>query len=136
MWLQGKHPRNFWRIAYHAVFYAHLYLAPDLKSFVPRANHDESYTNLWGENPVLPPFDQQDVLAYIDFVIDNLPDFLAKIDISAPSTGFEWYPNMSKFDHQLMNLRHIQGHVGQLSELLMARDIDVNWVSQGELGQN
>ena len=26
VWTEREHPRNPWRIAYHAVFYAHLYL--------------------------------------------------------------------------------------------------------------
>ena len=37
---------------------------------------------------------------------------------------------MSKLSHELMNLRHTQGHVGQLSELLMARGIDTDWTSK------
>lgn len=32
-------------------------------------------------------------------------------------------------DLRQVNLRHIQGHVGQLSELLMARAIDTNWIA-------
>ncbi len=31
-----------------------------------------------------------------------------------------------------MSLRHIQGHVGQLSELLMAHGIDTDWVSKAD----
>ncbi len=27
LWLEGTHPRNTWRIAYHAANYTHLYLA-------------------------------------------------------------------------------------------------------------
>ncbi len=52
------------------------------------------------------------------------------MDLDSDSTGFSWYPNMTKLSHELMNLRHIQGHVGQLSELLMARGIDVNWIGR------
>jgi len=37
---------------------------------------------------------------------------------------------MSKLSHQIMNLRHIQGHVGQLSELLMAKGIDTDWTAK------
>jgi hypothetical protein len=37
---------------------------------------------------------------------------------------------MGKLSHQILNLRHLQGHVGQLSELLMARGIDIDWVSK------
>lgn len=37
---------------------------------------------------------------------------------------------MSKLSHELMSLRHIQGHVGQLSELLMRDDIDTDWIGK------
>ena len=53
-----------------------------------------------------------------------------QLDLASDETGFSWYKNMSKLSHQLMNLRHMQGHVGQLSELLMARGIDTDWVAQ------
>jgi hypothetical protein len=43
---------------------------------------------------------------------------------------------MSKLSHELMNLRHTQGHVGQLSELLMARGIDTGWVARSGGGGN
>ncbi len=50
--------------------------------------------------------------------------------LAAGETGFSWYPSMSKLSHELMNLRHLQGHVGQLSELLMAHGIDTDWVAR------
>jgi hypothetical protein len=37
---------------------------------------------------------------------------------------------MSKLSHQLMNLRHIRGNMGQLSELMMAKSIDTDWVAK------
>ena len=52
------------------------------------------------------------------------------LNLASDETGFSWYKNMSKLSHQLMNLRHIQGHVGQLSELLMARGIDTDWIAK------
>jgi hypothetical protein len=36
---------------------------------------------------------------------------------------------MSKLEHQFVNLRHLGGHVGQLSELLMARGMTISWVN-------
>ncbi len=56
------------------------------------------------------------------------------LDLAAGETGFSWYKNMGKLSHQLMNLRHIQGHVGQLSELLMAKGIDTDWVARSTGG--
>ena len=53
-----------------------------------------------------------------------------QLNLDSDETGFSWYKNMSKLSHQLMSLRHLQGHVGQLSELLMARGIDTDWVAR------
>ncbi len=73
-----------------------------------------------------------DYIRFIDALIDPTVD---QLDLDSDETGFSWYPNMSKLSHQLMNLRHTQGHVGQLSKLLMARGIDTDWISKsGELG--
>jgi hypothetical protein len=35
MWLEGEHPRTFWRIAFHAAFFTHLYLGQNEEAFAP-----------------------------------------------------------------------------------------------------
>ena len=70
-----------------------------------------------------------DYIAYIASLIDSTIDTL---DLDAQETGLSWYKNMSKLSHQLMSLRHIQGHVGQLSELLMARGIGTDWITKAQ----
>jgi len=75
---------------------------------------DESY----GRDELL------DYLRWVDGLIDPTID---QLDLDADETGFSWYPNMSKLSHEIMNLRHIQGHVGQLSGLLMAKGTDIDW---------
>jgi hypothetical protein len=121
MWLEGEHPRTFGSIAFHAAFYTHLYLGQNEAALQPwpgqRAEGDESY----GRNEIL------DYIRFIDALIDPSVD---QLNLDSDETGFSWYPNMSKLSHELMNLRHTQGHVGQLSELLMARGIDTDWVSK------
>ena len=37
-----------------------------------------------------------------------------RLDLTAPESGFYWY-RMSKLEHHLVNLRHIQHHTGQLA---------------------
>ena len=69
----------------------------------------------------------RDYIAYVRGLIDSTVDTL---DLDSQATGFSWYPNMTKLSHELMNLRHIQGHVGQLSELLMAKGIDIDWIAR------
>jgi hypothetical protein len=110
-WLEGKHPRTFGSIAFHAAFFTHLYLGQSEEACQPwpgQREGDESY----GRNEIL------DYIRFIDALIDPTVD---QLNLNAGETGFSWYPNMSKLSHELMNLRHIQGHVGQLSELLMAK---------------
>ncbi|BDI32461.1 hypothetical protein CCAX7_45120 [Capsulimonas corticalis] len=73
---------------------------------------------------------RKDALGYVAF-IDSIIDLtLDHLDLDADETGFSWYKGMSKLSHELMNLRHLQGHVGQLSELLLARGIDTHWISK------
>ena len=35
VWTGGEHPRTYWRIAFHAVFYTHLYMGQNEESFRP-----------------------------------------------------------------------------------------------------
>lgn len=136
LWAAGKHPRTTWRIAYHTLFYTHLYLMPTLADFVPWERHEQQAVVLWdGDESGNPPhettYTQGDLLEYLDFIEGNLDAWLAAIDLDAPESGFHWYP-IPKLDHQLLNLRHLGGHVGQLSERLMTLgDVgEVDWVSK------
>jgi len=147
LWTSGLHPRPFWRIAFHAAFFTHNYLVQDEAAFnesfvighaptaVVTALGAENWTQCGEVEPYELPEDAPAVtrdqigeyIRFIDALIDPTIDTL---NLDAEETGFSWYPNMSKLSHVLMNLRHIQGHVGQLSELLMARGIDTDWISK------
>lgn len=140
LWTEAAWPRTYWRIAYHALFYTHYYLQPDYLGVPPWEKHDPEARLLWedDENPNTPrraePYRQDELLSYLDRIVDGLPSCLATLDLFAPESGFPWY-KIPKLDHQLVNLRHLQGHVGQLSELLMARGIDVDWVGRRNTAQ-
>ncbi len=43
LWTGGNYPVPFWRVAYHALFYTHLYLQPDEKAFRPWEHHRDQY---------------------------------------------------------------------------------------------
>ena len=127
LWLSGIHPRNTWRIAYHAAYYTHLYLAQNTKSFEPWSKHRKECVILWNNPKVEDSYSKAEVLEYIDFIVELMPLAVENLNLDAKSSGYSWYPNVPKIEHQFVNLRHIQGHVGQLSELLMARGIEINW---------
>ncbi len=130
VWTSGKHPRSFWRIAYHAVFFAHLYLQPNEAAFQPWEKGREDADCLWETPPEIEPYSQADILAYIDLVSGQVDTMVDTLDLDSEDSGFPWYPNIDKLSHEIMNIRHIQGHVGQLSELLMMHGVDTNWVGR------
>lgn len=132
VWISGTFPRNFWRIAYHTAFYADLYLGQTEADFVRRPMHRESAKSLWPEEgvPEVEPYTQAEILSYIDEIRDMVDPTIDTLDLDTLDSGFSWYKNISKLDHEILNIRHIQTHAGQLSELLMAQGIDTSWISR------
>jgi hypothetical protein len=135
VWSAGVHPRAFWRIAYHAIFYTHLYLAVDHTSFQPWDRHCDHGRILWIDDETgVPPeettFTRAELLEYVAWVDVSLEGFLAAIDLGSQSSGFPWYP-ISKLEHQIVNIRHLGVHVGQLQERLTDRGIETEWVGRG-----
>jgi hypothetical protein len=144
-WLEGEQPRTFGSIAFHAAFFTHLYLGQNEEAFEPWPGRREGiHPGLWHQPWAVEPYElpegaesyrKNEILDYLRFVDGLVDPTVDQLNLDADETGFSWYPNMSKLSHELMNLRHLQGHAGQLSELLMARGIDTDWVGKsGGLG--
>lgn len=138
LWTAGRHPRTYWRIAFHATFFTQLYLGQDQASFQTWPGRRPDLQRLWEapdeiepyEMPEgVPPCTRGEIINYIDFVDGLVDSCLDSLDLDTDKSGFAWYPRTPKLAHLILNIRHVQGHVGQLSELLMARDIDIDWVS-------
>jgi hypothetical protein len=126
-------PQNaFWRVAYHAVFYAHLYLQPSEPDFQPWHGHRPESQYL-GSVPWPPhaapkpcaPYSKAEVSAYIDAVAGQVDPLLAAVDLDGES-GFDWLP-FSKVELQLYTVRHTQQHAGELSDRLAGRGIELDW---------
>jgi hypothetical protein len=133
-WAAGEHPRTFWRIAYHAVFYTHFYLAPSSEEFTPWSRHQRQAVVTWpdddeGTPPRETTFTPSDVLAYLDEVYAAVGPMVDALDLESAESGFSWYP-IPKLDHQLVNIRHLGVHVGQLQEILYSRGVDLDWVGK------
>jgi hypothetical protein len=133
LWNAKEHKNRFWHVAYHALFYTHLYLQPTLDDFAPWEKHREEYRSLSPSKDKVEsqtevePFTKEDVLKYLAFCQERVEAWLDKLDFDAES-GFYWLP-FSKLELQLYNIRHIQQHTGELSEKLAAfGDGDVDWV--------
>ena len=130
LWGSGGPERPFWRIAYHAAFYTHLYLMPTEHDFVPTEGHQYEATCLWGpENIPMEPLTKEFVARYLEYISGNVDRYLDAIDFQSGESGFHWY-SLPKLDHILLNLRHLGIHVGQLQERLYAEGIDLDWISK------
>lgn len=131
MWDAPEDRNRFWRVAYHALFYTHLYLQKTLADFKPWEKHCGTIQRLSEPPGDCPPFSKQDVLTYLGYVRQVVEEQVAALDLSAPS-GFEWC-RFNKLELQFYNLRHLAQHTGELMERLGARaGIDVGWVMMGE----
>jgi hypothetical protein len=141
LWLDDT-PRNaYWQVAYHVLFFAHLYLMRDEAAFVPWEGHQKDVQNPDGMAgppdpdsalPVIPrPYTKEEALAYWSQCDGMVDDAVDAMDLERSECGFHWYP-MSKLEHQLVNIRHIQHHAAQLADRLRATiDVGTRWVGGG-----
>lgn len=143
LWLDET-PRNaFWRVSYHALFFAHLYLMDTPEDFVPWKEHQGDVQNPDGiagppdpesSLPVSPePYLKSQVLTYWDVCDSIVDERVDAMNLESPTSGFYWYP-ISKLEHQIVNVRHIAHHAAQLADRIRsARDVGVKWVGSGPL---
>jgi len=144
LWTGGDYLNPFWRIAYHALYYTHFYLQPNADSFRPWEHHQTGIQFMddqerapdrarIGELPHRPPrtgkpYSKEEVLAYwniCDSAIDRAVDAL---DLANLDCGFFWY-NVSKMEHQIISLRHLQHHMAQLGDRIRAAtNTGIGWV--------
>lgn len=148
LWVAGSHPRTFWRIAWHTLFFTELYLVQEADRFPALAEDwptrartllgvNGPAEEIRGEPYELPegtePLTKAELLELVQHLKLIIKPTVDGLNLDRSDSGFHWYPNMTKLSHELLNLRHLQGHVGQLSELLMAEGIELDWVARGLL---
>lgn len=137
LWTASEHPSPFWRIAYHALFFTHLYLQPTVQHFQKWDQHQEE-AELLGNLPWpphrkaadVPPYTKEQVQAYVDFCCAQVDEKMQIVDLDGPS-GFDWLP-FGKFELLLYALRHLQQHIGELDERLGVNGVQIDWIGQGK----
>lgn len=119
LWDHADDKAKFWHVAYHGLFYTHLYLQPSEADFAPWAKHRIDYQFMgpipWDGNRIPKidkPYEKTEILEYVAFCRQQINQQVARLDFDAPS-GFDWLP-MNKFELQLYTIRHLQQHVGEL----------------------
>ena len=122
-WSNTNHKNAFWQVAYHTLFFAHLYLQRDEAAFQRWGQHRGRDDGIEGE-----PYSQSQVLEYWLFCDSSVDAAVDALDLDRAESGFSWY-RMSKLEHQFVNIRHIQHHAAQLADRLRsAADIGIKWV--------
>ncbi len=130
-WNDPQDRKQFWQVAYHTLFYTHLYLHDSLNAFQPWAKHRQEYHRLEQspeKDEIVEPYRREEVLEFLELCRQTVAANLTAQDLEAES-GFDWLP-FNKLELQLYNIRHIQHHAAELIEWLGANEgIDVDWVS-------
>jgi hypothetical protein len=142
LWASGEYRNSFWRIAYHALYYTDLYLYPNEYAFRPWQHHQTRIQHMddapepveepWLELPHQPPrtgkpYTKAQILEYWKLCDDKVDGALDAMDLADPESGFSWY-KLPKAEHQIVSIRHIQHHTGQLSDRVRARaNVGIAW---------
>jgi hypothetical protein len=136
LWDAPQDKNKTWHIAYHALFYVHLYLQPTGADFKPWPKHREGYNSM-GALPYPPhtkpdtsqAYTRAEVLEYLAFCREAVDEIVPSLDLEGAS-GFDWLP-FGKLELQFYSLRHLMQHTGEICERLGKAGIDVDWVGMG-----
>lgn len=138
LWLKAGHTNAYWQIAYHVIFFTHLYLHREDAAFMAWSGHQDDvaypsavkggykHEGMARELPV--PYTKAQALEYCDLCDALVDQAVDSFDLESDSCGFGWY-KMGKLEHQFVNIRHIQHHTAQLADRLRNdAGIAVSWV--------
>ena len=121
MWDASEDKDKSWFKAYHALYYAHLYLQPTRTDFVRWRGHGKPISTR--------ALSKEEVLEYLVFVEQEVMQRIPLTDLDAES-GFRNI-RVNKLELQFVNIRHIQQHTGELYERLGTRmNIKLNWTER------
>ncbi|MBN1218367.1 MAG: hypothetical protein JXM69_05530 [Anaerolineae bacterium] len=87
LWNDPADKNKFWHIAYHALFYTHLYLQPSEQDFEPWAKHREQ-SQLMGPRPrpahqepeIGEPYSKEEVLEYLEFCQKQVSETMPSLE--------------------------------------------------------
>ncbi|MCB0667312.1 MAG: DinB family protein [Saprospiraceae bacterium] len=129
LWLSGRYPNPTWQMVYHALFFMDLYLYPHLDDCKSWEGHRKGYQDF--ERKDLDPYTKPEVLQFLSYIDNRLESAVNGIDLNAPECGFYWY-KVNKLEHQLVNLKHLQHHLGQLQDRIRNEQGEgIGWIRDG-----
>ncbi len=92
LWADTKFNNQFWQIANHALFYAHLYLQPSEDDFIPWQKHNENYHSFEAlssastDESTLIVYKKDAVLEYLEVCRQEVDNQVAALNIEAESS--------------------------------------------------
>ena len=119
VWDNPQDKDRFWFVAYHTLYYAHLYLKIQKKGFIhwePRRYTKQGI-----------PFSKEEILEKLATVERDVAKQIPVMDLAGAS-GYAWIPT-NKLELQFDNIRHIQQHTGELYERLSDHKVKLSWVT-------
>ena len=129
-WDDPRGRKKFWLVAYHVLFYTHLYLHDVLAHFKPWVKHRQDIHRLGAfpeKGEAGEPYSREEILEFLEFCRQTVADRVSTLDLAAAS-GFEWLP-FNRLELHLYTIRHLQHHAAELIEWLGANEgIEVDWV--------
>jgi len=127
LWEKPGSMPQFWQIAYHTVFFAHFYMVQKMEDLEPWRKHRDGAPSL--EPDSHPAYTKDEVLEYLNQVVEMVDDTLDSINLATKESGFHWY-KIPKLDHEILNIRHIMEHAGQMDAILRLNGYEgVDWHS-------
>jgi hypothetical protein len=129
LWDDPAYKNRYWQIAAHTLFYSHFYLHPSAEDFQPlRGLRADSHRfDPTGDDGQQEPQTQAELLGLIDQFSAQINDLVNALNLEAGS-GFHWL-DMTKFELQFYNIRHLMQHTGELAERLwQVAGIEIRWV--------
>ena len=144
-WTQSDAVNAPWQVAYHVLFFTHLYLQPEEATFRRwlghrPAQHEDGIAgpaDSESELPLVPDaYGKEEVLDYLRFCDALVDPAMDSLDLHRPDSGFYWY-DVSKLEHQLINIRHVQHHAAQLADRLRSEaGLGTRWVAARRPGES
>ncbi len=129
---------KFSQVVFHTLFYADMYLGPDLKAFRGQAFHQENkaffsdYEEL-EDRPPVKLYEKPPVKKYLEYCRSKAESVIDSetVETLNASSGFAHLP-FPRMESHIHNIRHIYHHAAQLSLQLRANhDINTPWCKTG-----
>jgi len=135
LWQEPNYKNRFWHIAFHTMFWTHMYLNDSEHTFEKWEKHIKDYQWLnfrsknYGEEDVI--YSKEDVLSYLNFCKTCMAEHLPTLNFE-DTGGFSWLP-VTKLELHIYNIRHIQHHTSQLTDRLKeVENTPIKWVGHSK----